>query len=121
VRQKWKATRTGDSIAGQVAGWRLARSHVLPPEQVASALMEAAARWGWRQHEFYLADPQDRDDQTTRARGTAEQVELATLECVDWFNHRRLDEACGDIPPAELENAYYRQNAILAEAGQTTT
>jgi putative transposase len=52
---------------------------------------------------------------------TAEQVELATLEYVDWFNHRRLDEACGDIPPAELEAAYYSQNAVLTEAGQTTT
>jgi putative transposase len=44
---------------------------------------------------------------------TAEQVELATLEYVDWFNHRRLYEACGDIPPAELEAAYYSQNAVL--------
>ena len=35
---------------------------------------------------------------------TAEQVEIATLEYVDWFNHRRLYEACGDIPPAELED-----------------
>jgi putative transposase len=52
---------------------------------------------------------------------TAEQVELATLEYVDWFNHRRLYEACGDIPPAELEAAYYRQNAALTQAGQTTT
>jgi putative transposase len=52
---------------------------------------------------------------------TAEQVELATLEYVDWFNHRRLYEACGDIPPAELETAYYRQNGILTEVSQTTT
>lgn len=52
---------------------------------------------------------------------TAEHVEIATLEWVDWFNHRRLYEACGDIPPADLETAYYRQNAALAEAGQTTT
>jgi putative transposase len=52
---------------------------------------------------------------------TAEQVEIATLEYVDWFNHRRLYQACGDIPPAELETAYYRQNAALTEAGQTTT
>jgi putative transposase len=50
---------------------------------------------------------------------SAEQVEIATLEYVDWFNHRRLYEACGDIPPVELETAYYRQNAALAEAGQT--
>lgn len=46
----------------------------------------------------------------------AEQVEIATLDYVDWFNNRRLYEACGDIPPAELEDAYYRQNAGLAEA-----
>jgi len=26
----------------------------------------------------------------------------ATLEYVDWFNHRRLYEHCGGIPPAEL-------------------
>ena len=50
---------------------------------------------------------------------TAEQVELATLEYVDWFNHQRLYEACGDIPPAELENAYYRPNVALTEVGQT--
>ena len=36
-------------------------------------------------------------------------VEYATLEWVDWFNHRRLLEPIGDIPPAELEQAYYRQ------------
>ena len=48
---------------------------------------------------------------------TAEQVEIATLEYVDWFNHRRLYETCGDIPPAELEQAYYRQTPALTEAG----
>lgn len=48
---------------------------------------------------------------------TAGQVEIATLEYVDWFNHRRLYEACGDIPPAELEAAYYSHNTSLAEAG----
>jgi len=48
---------------------------------------------------------------------TADQVELATLEYVNWYNQRRLFETCGDIPPAELETAYYRQNTSLAEAG----
>ena len=52
---------------------------------------------------------------------TAEHVEIGTVVDVDWYNHRRLYEACGDIPPAELEAAYYSQNAALAEAGQTTT
>lgn len=36
-------------------------------------------------------------------------VEFATLEWVDWFNNRRLLEPIGNIPPAELEAAYYRQ------------
>ena len=36
-------------------------------------------------------------------------VEYATLEWVDWFNHRRLLEPIGNVPPAELEMAYYRQ------------
>jgi putative transposase len=40
---------------------------------------------------------------------SVEQVEYATAEWVDWFNHRRLYEYCGDIPPTELEEAYYRQ------------
>jgi len=48
---------------------------------------------------------------------TAGQVELATLYYVDWFNHQRLFEACGDIPPAELETTRYRHNTGLAEAG----
>jgi transposase InsO family protein len=28
-----------------------------------------------------------------------------TLEWVDWFNHRRLFEPIGDIPPAEFEES----------------
>lgn len=51
---------------------------------------------------------------------TVEQVEIATLEYVDWFNHRRLFETCGDISPAELEVAHYRQQAVLTEAGHSS-
>jgi putative transposase len=40
---------------------------------------------------------------------TIEEVELATAEWVDWFNHRRLYEYCGDVPPVDLEAAYYAQ------------
>ena len=34
-------------------------------------------------------------------------VEFATLEWVDWFNHRRLLEPIGFVPPAEAEAAFY--------------
>jgi putative transposase len=36
-----------------------------------------------------------------------EAVEFATLEWVNWFNHRRLLEPIGNIPPAEAEQRYY--------------
>ncbi len=42
---------------------------------------------------------------------TRESVELATLEWVSWFNHHRLLEPLGYIPPAEAEANYYRQLA----------
>jgi putative transposase len=42
---------------------------------------------------------------------TTESVELATLEWVSWFNHHRLLEGIGYIPPAEAEANYCRQLA----------
>ena len=45
-------------------------------------------------------------------------VELATLEWVHWFNHRRLLSSIGNIPPAELEAMYYeRQKSQTTEVG----
>jgi putative transposase len=38
-----------------------------------------------------------------------EAVEFATLDWVDWFNHRRLLEPIGYVPPAEYEAGYYEQ------------
>jgi transposase InsO family protein len=43
-------------------------------------------------------------------------VDFATLQCVHWFNHRRLLEPIGYIPPAEKEAAYYRARDELAVA-----
>ena len=45
-----------------------------------------------------------------------EAVEFATLEWVDWFNHRRLLEPIGNIPPAETEARYYEQRKTLSVA-----
>ena len=49
-----------------------------------------------------------------RRRGpwrTVDDVELATLGWVHWFNNSRLHGSLGDIPPAEFEAAYYAQLA----------
>ena len=43
-----------------------------------------------------------------------EQVELATLDWVDWFNNRRLFEPIGNIPPVEYEALYYEQQEVPA-------
>jgi putative transposase len=40
---------------------------------------------------------------------TIMDVEIATLEWVHWFNHQRLFEPIGHIPPAEFENAYHHR------------
>lgn len=48
-----------------------------------------------------------------------ESVELATLEWVSWFNHQRLLEPIGYIPPAEAEAQYYRQLASTDSASVT--
>lgn len=52
---------------------------------------------------------------------TKAAVELATLEWVYWFNHQRLLEPIGYIPPAEAELNYYRQLAEKQAAEKTTT
>jgi transposase InsO family protein len=58
-----------------------------------------------------------------RRRGpwrSLEDVEFATLEWVAWFNHRRLLEPIGHIPPAEHEEAYYRRQQAPAELAALT-
>ena len=47
---------------------------------------------------------------------TIDDVELATLEYVDWFNHRRIHGEIGDITPIEKETNYYQQIASPDEA-----
>jgi len=42
-----------------------------------------------------------------------DELELATLSWVHWFNHDRLHGHCDDVPPAEFEQTFY--------AAQTTT
>jgi transposase InsO family protein len=45
-----------------------------------------------------------------------ESVEFATLEWVHWFNHRRLLEPIGNVPPAELEASYHQSTSQLPMA-----
>ena len=54
-----------------------------------------------------------------RRRGpwrTIEAVEFANLEWVHWFNHHRILEPIGNIPPAEAEVRYHASTTERAMA-----
>ncbi len=46
-----------------------------------------------------------------------DDVEYGTLEWVDWFNHRRLLEPIGHVPPAEFEAAHHRKEGSPGTVG----
>lgn len=48
-----------------------------------------------------------------------DDVELATLEWVDWYNNSRLHGHCGDIPPTELEDHYYADTTTAPATAET--
>jgi transposase InsO family protein len=49
---------------------------------------------------------------------SVEDVEFATLTWVDWFNHKRLLEPIGHVPPAEFEAVYLeQQQESVTQAG----
>ncbi|MDF9876878.1 putative transposase [Cellulosimicrobium cellulans] len=91
-------------------------------QYVSLALTERLAALGMRASIGTVADAYDNalaestiglyKTELIRRRGpwrTLDDVEIATLEWVDWFNNRRLHTELGDIPPAEHEATYYRQ------------
>jgi len=45
-----------------------------------------------------------------------EAVELATLDWVHWYNHHRLLEPLGYVPPAEYEEAFYNRQVTRERA-----
>ena len=49
-------------------------------------------------------------DRVWRSRA---QLELATVEYVGWFNHERLHEALGDIPPVEFEQRHALTEPVI--------
>ncbi len=46
-----------------------------------------------------------------------DDVELATLEWVDWHNNRRLHTACHDLTPVEYEQVFYGQHPAQQTVG----
>jgi len=46
-----------------------------------------------------------------------EDLEVATAEWIDWFNHRRPFEYCDDLTPVEAEQAHYAHHQAPTTAG----
>ena len=53
-------------------------------------------------------------DRVWRSRA---QLELATVEWVAWFNHDRLHESLGDIPPVEFEQLHHARQGPISGNG----
>jgi putative transposase len=49
-----------------------------------------------------------------RSWRTRSQLELAIIEYVSWFNHERLHESLGHLPPVEFEDLYVQQGVQLS-------
>lgn len=47
-------------------------------------------------------------------------MEKVAVRFVDWFNHRRIDEYCGDLPPAQMEDAYYAHHETQTTAAASS-
>jgi putative transposase len=54
------------------------------------------------------------EDVHRRSWRSREELELATLRWVDWYNHRRLFGPIGYVPPAEAD--YYQQRECATQA-----
>jgi putative transposase len=120
-----------DVFARRIIGWRVARS--MQADLVLDALEQALwSRSGTKGAEPSVGSVGDSYDnalaetiiglyktEVIHRRGPwrhLEAVEYATLEWVDWFNHRRLLEPIGNVPPAELEASYYHSTSQLPMA-----
>ena len=51
-------------------------------------------------------------DRVWRSRS---QLELATVAYLSWFNHHRLHESLGDIPPVEFEQLHHPRQRPLPD------
>jgi hypothetical protein len=57
-------------------------------------------------------------DRVWRSRS---QLELSIVEYVSWFNHDRLHESLGDIPPVECEDAYLTGSSTTPSGSSMTS
>ena len=92
-------------------------------ERLAEAGMEPSADSRGDSYDNALAETVIRlfKTEVIRRRGpwrSLEDVELATVEWVWWFNYHRLLGPIGHVPPAEFEEAYYNHLEAHPESSE---
>jgi len=122
-RQRWRAVGgagSASAVASSASADRLVHHSDRGSQYVSIKYTEKLAAAGIEPSVGSVGDSYDNalaetviglyKTEVIRRRGrwrSLEAVEFATLEWVDWFNHRRLLGPIGNIPPAEAENRYY--------------
>jgi putative transposase len=86
-----------DTFSRRIVGWSAAT--VKETVFVLDALMESTTGL----YKTELIKPR-------RPWKSLSQVELATAEWVDWYNHRRLHGETGHVPPVEYEANHYMES-----------
>jgi putative transposase len=86
-----------DTFSRRIVGWSAAT--VKETVFVLDALMESTTGL----YKTELIKPR-------RPWKSLSQVELATAEWVDWYNHRRLHGEIGHVPPVEYEANHYMES-----------
>jgi putative transposase len=109
------------SSAGGCRGRRMPTSASMPSERLLEAGIEPSVGSVGDSYDDALAETVVGlvKTEVIRRRGpwrSMEAVEFATLEWVDWYNHRRFLEPAGKMAPAEAEARYYAELEALALA-----
>ena len=121
----WTTSRS-TTRNGRRSGWSQSRSGVHPGRSVIGPYAEVSIRSTPTPSTPAPTSPSSTPSKLTQlcnhsegVSGVLDQVELATLEWIDWYNHRRLHEALEDLPPAEHEAAHHTATRPALPAGNT--
>ena len=106
-----------DVFSRQVVGWQLA-SHirstlVLDDHRVLASVGSVGDAYDNAMAESFV-DSFKTELISDRVWRTRAQLELAVVEYIAWFNHDRLHESLGDIPPVEFEDLAALRSRAMA-------
>lgn len=120
----WTRQREGNDLAGLIAhhDHRVQYLSVAYSEHLATAGIKPSTGAVGSSYDNALAESviglyKTELAKPRRPRKGFDDLEIATAEWVNWFNHRRLLQYCNDLTPVEAESAHYAHHQTPATAG----